>query len=225
MFLTVLALPRPEFGFDGKIGIWRVCNTVTAARKTKNHNVGDEWEQDCNVTSEWYRNCMIKEGGILDTICEQMPWMIGRRVYVQHDGAPGHNGMGNVQMFEDESIRGEFTLLVRTQPAQSPDLNVNDLGFFRSLKSRVNHFKDRGGSLMNMIDSVYEMWSVYDNETLTRLWAVQAEYYRQILRDLGGNQFQNPHSGVRKRERAGDPIIDLQVDAEDYQIAYDYLND
>lgn len=224
MFLTVLALPRPEFDFDGKIGIWRVCEEVIASRKSKLHNRGDVYEQDCTVTSEWYRDCMVGDDGILATICKKMPWMERRCLYVQHDGAPGHNGKGNLQAFEDYISTIDFNLKMDTQPAQSPDLNINDLGFYNSLKSRVNLTKDTGGSLQNMIDTVYEEFDSYDAKTLTRLWANLVENYRQIIEHLGGNAYKNPHSGISVRERAGENVIDYAVHEGNFAIAYDHMN-
>ena len=35
MFLTAVAIPRPQYGFDGLIGIWRICEKTTAKRKSK----------------------------------------------------------------------------------------------------------------------------------------------------------------------------------------------
>ncbi len=38
---------------------------------------------------------------------------------------------------------GGWVLKIETQPAQSPDLNILDFGFFDSLKVRVRHLKHR----------------------------------------------------------------------------------
>jgi len=225
MFLTVLGLPRPEFGFDGKIGIWRVSEEVTATRKSKYHNAGDVYEKDCTVTSEWYRECLMKEGGVFQMIREKMHWMTGRRIYVQHDGAPGHNGKGNLEVFDHINAGELIELAVVTQPAQSPDLNINDLGFFSSLKSRVDEFKSEGGNLEEMIESVYSEFNSYDSATITRLWACLVEYYRQIITVLGGNTFANPHSGINKRQRNGDDVIDYGINVDDVTAAYEYLED
>jgi hypothetical protein len=35
MFLTAIALPRPEYEFNGNIGIWRVCESVEATKKAR----------------------------------------------------------------------------------------------------------------------------------------------------------------------------------------------
>jgi len=225
MFLTVLALPRPEFGFDGKIGIWRVCEEVTAARKSKSYNKGDVFDQDCTVTSEWYLDCMTKVGGVYEAIRNKMHWMVNDKIYVQHDGAPGHNGKGNLEAFDDINIGETIELIVVTQPAQSPDLNINDLGFFCSLKSKVNEVKSNDGSLSNMIDTIYDEYNSYDSDTIVRLWACQVEYYRQIVAHVGDNKFKNPHSGINKRQLHEIEVIDYDIIEADVAFAYEYLND
>ena len=60
-----------------------------------------------------------------------------------------------------------------TQRAQSPDLNVNDLGFFASLKSRV------WGMNASSIDELYEE---YDSATLKRVWQSLFKVYNQTPR-------------------------------------------
>ena len=36
--------------------------------------------------------------------------------------------------------------------------------------------------------------------------------YRLILENLGGNQYDMPHTGIRKRETAGLDVVDYTVD-------------
>jgi hypothetical protein len=66
-----------------------------------------------------------------------MPWLKGKEVIIQQDGASPHVGRGNIEYFNQEGRKDGWKIQVVTQPPQSPDLNVNDLGFFRSLKCRV----------------------------------------------------------------------------------------
>ena len=57
-----------------------------------------------------------------------------------------------------------------TQPAQSPDLNVNDLGFFASLKSRVWGMNATGSSIDELVETIFEQYEEYDSATLERVW-------------------------------------------------------
>ena len=61
MFLAATALPRPDKGFDGKIGFFRVTEIVTAKRKSKNHQKGDQYEKDVTMDADKYREMMVKQ--------------------------------------------------------------------------------------------------------------------------------------------------------------------
>ena len=54
-----------------------------------------------------------------------------------------------------------------TQSAQSVDLNINDLGFFASLKSRV--WKERFGTIDDLVKGIQRLFGAYDSETLGRM--------------------------------------------------------
>ena len=68
--------------------------------------------------------------------------MKGRTIWIQQDGAKPHTKKGTVRDSEKAgssptSVQAENRWIVRicTQPPSSPYLNVNDLGFFASLKA------------------------------------------------------------------------------------------
>ncbi|CAM9788620.1 unnamed protein product, partial [Sphacelaria rigidula] len=88
-----------------------------------------------------------------------------------------------------------------TQPAQLPDLNVNDLGFFTSLKSRV--WGMNASSIDELVETIFKQYEEYDGDTLERVWQSPFKVYNQTLRELGDNDFSVEHSGVRVRQRAG----------------------
>ena len=68
----------------------------------------------------------------------------------------------------------------------------------------------------------------YDVAILVCIEGIQHEIYRRVLADSGGNQFDMPHSGVRKRQREGEDPCDRVVPGELYnsaQVAYLALRD
>ena len=146
MFLAVVARPRPEYAFDGRIGLW----PFTLQRKAKRSDartgtVRGETDilEAVNVTAEEYRNVVLKKDGVFDMIRRKMWWYrrnsgkpeAGRTVYYQHDGARPHTAKANAKQFAAHGKKKGFDIVVTTQPAQSPDLNCNDLAFFASLQS------------------------------------------------------------------------------------------
>ena len=68
----------------------------------------------------------------------------------------------------------------KTQPSQSPDINVNDLGFFVSLKSRV--WRANASSVDELVQNVFDQYEEYDGDTLKREWQSLFEVYIQTLR-------------------------------------------
>ncbi|CAM9700208.1 unnamed protein product, partial [Discosporangium mesarthrocarpum] len=60
------------------------------------------------------------------------------------------------------------SIILETQPADSPDLNVNDLGFFHS----IQQLKEDVGvsSLEDLVEATSEAFDVYHRETLDRVW-------------------------------------------------------
>ena len=67
----------------------------------------------------------------------KMPWLRSKRVVVQLDAATPHTGEDNPETLKSAGMGRGWLVELKTQPSQSPDLNVNDSGFFASLKSRV----------------------------------------------------------------------------------------
>ena len=74
-----------------------------------------------------------------------------------------------------------------TEPAQSPDLNVNDLGFFASLKSRV--WGINASTIEELVKTIFEQYEEYDGDALERVWQCLFKVYNQTLRKFGDNDF------------------------------------
>jgi hypothetical protein len=195
MFLCALARPRPEHGFDGKIGIFRVCKEKEAQRNSKYHVRGEVYVEDVNMNSELYVEMMSR---IIDEIKLKMPWMRNTHLYIQQDGAGPHRGHDAMARLDAIGTSGGWHITMITQPAKSPDLNINDLSFFRSLKCRVEEVKIGAENLDDLYNAVLTSWNDYDMETLQILWGHQYACYRCIIEKLGDNDYTNPHTGVRK---------------------------
>ena len=203
MFVSVIGRPNPNFNFDGLVCIESCTEVVEAKRKSKYRAAGDLTEVDASVTSEYYREMM--ETKLVPAIIEAMPWAGtgGRTLTIQHDGAPAHNGKGNDKHWPEmlKRLYPRRRIQIVTQPAQSPDLNINDLGFFNSLQSLAD--KTDPESLSQLLDSVEECYWEYDKQTLERVWQAQFNTYNCILKARGGNDFKQSHTGVSKRQRRG----------------------
>ena len=127
----------------------------------------------------------------------------GEEIWLQQDGASPHTAKANKSVFTTQGKKHGFMIKVRTQPARSPDLNVNDLAFFRSLKCDVRS-ETMARSKDEFTALVERMHEEYDAERMERGWRCLIDVYRQILEN-GGKVTQPRHHDLRKRQREGLP--------------------
>ena len=135
MFLLAIAQPRivPSTGkmFDGKIGIWAFSKERPAARNSKNWPAGTmEWHQ---VSANKQKVCEMLIDNILPAINRK--WPVGWRrktVLCQQNNASPHLSSNKAEFLDSRKRKRLFICLIN-QPAQLPDLNVNNLGLFRSI--------------------------------------------------------------------------------------------
>ncbi|CAM9362117.1 unnamed protein product, partial [Laminaria digitata] len=219
MIIVANARPDPAHNFDGKIGIWRICVLKTAERSSKRRKRGEEYEVDCTIDAEWYKTWYIEE--LLPAIKLKMPWQRSKRVVVQQDGASPHTGKNNPEILNSAGMGRGWLVELVTQPSQSPDLNINDLGFFASLKSRV--WGMNASTVKELVDTIFQQYEEYDGDTLERVWQSLFKVYNQTLRKLGDNDFSVEHTGVRARQRAGTLERVVKYDSEAFTKAWDFL--
>jgi hypothetical protein len=79
------------------------------------------------------------------------------------------------------------------QPANCPDLNVNDLGFFNSIESLTDRISPR--TLNDLIRDVQEEFAAYDAPTLTIIFVYLQTCMTEVLNNSGGNGYIIPHLG------------------------------
>jgi hypothetical protein len=192
MFLAVTARPLPEKGFDGKIGFFRVCETVTAQRTSKYHQKGDKYERDISMTAEKYLEMMTKM--VFPAVRRKMPW--AKKLRCQQDGAAVHTGKHNVRNLNIAGKRTKTKITVFTQPAQSPDTNINDLAIFPSMSKRFNILQKH--SVVNDLDrlavNARKTWVDFPTDVLTKAWSTKTNVLKAIVKAKGGNVFKLPHA-------------------------------
>ncbi|CAM9592210.1 unnamed protein product, partial [Sphacelaria rigidula] len=161
MVIVANARPHPSHNFDGKIGTCRICVLKTAERSSKRRKRGEEYEFDCTIDAEWYKTWYNDE--LLPAIKLKMPWLRSKRVIVQQDRASPHTGKNNPEILNSAGMGRGWIVELVTQPAQSPDMNVNDLGFFTSLKSRV--WGMNASSTDELMETIFKHYEEYDGDT------------------------------------------------------------
>mgnify|MGYP000187147047 CR=1 FL=1 len=140
VFLCAQARPRQlpnNQWWDGKIGIWPVGCCRAAKRDSCNGPKGTGLFESEFVDVDEFRDMLT--GLVLPAILNEFRTAECNRfdeIIIQQDSAPAHMCPRDhkwMQMLTDMGLEEKTKLA--TQPANSPDLNMNDLGFFNALQS------------------------------------------------------------------------------------------
>ncbi|XP_042059450.1 uncharacterized protein LOC121803941 [Salvia splendens] len=137
--MFMCAVCRPLFGvhgevlFDGKIGIFPFTKQVAAKRSSKNKQEGTmETKPIESITTDVVRECLINK--ILPAIIAKWPDGATKVLKIQQDNARPHI-KDNDPAFREAAQQSGFSISIVQQPPNSPDTNVNDLGWFRAIQS------------------------------------------------------------------------------------------
>jgi hypothetical protein len=171
-FLCAIARPRynntTRQWFDGLIGIYPIGELDMYKRRSANHERGDLKWTNFVMNREEYQRMMINL--VLPDIKKKMP--INNNIVVQQDGAKAHLPVNDLEIktkgLELYGNEDAVNALSTHQPAQSLDLNVNDLGFFASLQSL--YYKTSPKDSLELIEMVESCFDNYHVNKLNRIW-------------------------------------------------------
>ncbi|CAM9420748.1 unnamed protein product [Discosporangium mesarthrocarpum] len=213
MFLAAVARPRmisDGVWFNGKFCIWPIADTVSAMRSSKNHKKGTIMLKPVTVNEERYKELMIDKASpqsrrecldhqVTRSSCSRMVQSRTR----------GGGGMEAIQAKAGDSI------ILETQPANSPDLNVNDLRFLHS----IQQLEDVSVSFPeDLVEATMEAFYVYPRETLERVWQSLLAVLGEVLGSMGDNSYKLPHLGKENLCRAGKLPVNGRVDEEKHRV-------
>ncbi|CAN0089768.1 unnamed protein product, partial [Discosporangium mesarthrocarpum] len=214
MFLAAVARPRmisDGVWFDGKISIWPIADAVAVMRSSKYHKKGTMMLKPATTNAERYKELMTDK--VIPAIKARMPRPPDHTIFVQQDGAKPHTGGGVM-----EAIRAKAgdSIILETQPSNSPDLNVNDLGFFHS----IQQLKEDVGvsSPEDLVEARREALDVYPRETLERVSQSPFAVLGEVVGSKGDNSYKLPHLGKENLGRAGKLPVNGRVDEEKYRV-------
>ena len=146
----------------------------------------------------------------------KMPWLAGDPYFIQQDGARPHAANGTIDDLVAGGTGEGFTPVIVTQPPNSPDLNINDLGFFASLKVDVKRICTHCTSRDEMMANVVKAFEEYPRDKIDGIWACWFNNLRSVMSCDGGNDYRQAHNGGKKRKRETGSAIDLTVNLVDY---------
>ena len=137
MFLC--AVVRPHFNpcsnslWDGKLGILPIGDWEPVKWKSKNKPKGMLVWKNKIVTKEVYHDLLISN--LIPSILEKWSrrdWL-SRKIFIQQDGAKNHNSCDD-KLFNDTLVKNSINATLYTQAANSPDVNLLDLGSLEPFK-------------------------------------------------------------------------------------------
>ena len=144
MFLTAVARPRYDsegnMTFDGKIGMWPFVQEIPAQRRSENRERGTLETKNLVVTRKVMREYFLDK--LLPAIKALWPQEdVGQTIFIQQDNAKPYI-LPDDLAFVEAVANSRLKIRLMQQPANSPDLNVLDLGFFRSIHVTSLAFKN-----------------------------------------------------------------------------------
>ncbi|KAK9723577.1 hypothetical protein RND81_05G009400 [Saponaria officinalis] len=203
MFMAAVA--RPVFSsngsllFDGKIGIFHFTYEQAARRQSKNRPKGTmEVKPIESITKVVIKQCLIEK--VIPVIKAKWPEGASKTIYIQQDNATPHIA-GNDTDFLHVAQADGFDIRVVCQPSNSPDLNVLDLGFFRSIQSLQD--EKSPNNISELLDAVTSAYEEVEPQKLKHVWLSLKYCMNEILRVKGNNNYKLPHVGKQRLERLG----------------------
>ena len=203
MFLCAVAHPRVNTSanswWDGKLGIWLIGGWEPAQRASKNRPRGTLVWKNKPVTKGVYRELLISK--LLPAIVEKWPRTdrLSRKIWIHQDGAKSHINTDDEE-FREAIQDQELNAGLYTQTANSPDVNLLDLGFFRAIQSFNNAAPKNEEELIQLVQDAY---TNYLRKRLNRTWLTLQSVFNQIILCNGDNDYDIEHLSKEKLERAG----------------------
>ncbi|XP_021752483.1 uncharacterized protein LOC110717989 [Chenopodium quinoa] len=213
--------PNGALVHDGKYGIFPfVYESIAKKKKSKNREVGAvEIKATQNGNKEAIRAMLINN--VIPAIKAKWPAHLPKDIWIQWDNARPHQ-IPRDEEFESACHSDGFNIQFIYQPAQSPDLNVLDLGLFNVIQSI--QYQSFLKNLMELIEKVKEAYELFNPVLNKHCWISLQCFMEEILKHQGGNNFILPHKGKKRLERIGMLPEQLEVEKNVVQQAVDYLN-
>ncbi|KAK9733580.1 hypothetical protein RND81_04G076300 [Saponaria officinalis] len=223
MFMCAVSRPilddNGEVVFDGKIGIFPFVEMKAAKRRSKNRAAGVLVTKAVDsITKEVTKACLITK--IIPAIKEKWPSGASKDIYIQQDNAKPHLKDNDLE-FRAVADSDGFNIHLVFQPPNSPDLNINDLGFFRSIQSLQN--EKPANNIEELVEAVENAFLEHVptklNDNFLTLQAVMIE----IMKVKGHNNFKIPHMRKGVLQRQGILPRDLEIDGSLVRDCLTYL--
>lgn len=96
----------------------------------------------------------------------------------------------------------DSSIFLSGQPANSPDTNILDLGFFRALQS-LQWKQTPAKTIDELIANVQKAWEEFDPVKIKYNWITHQTCMESIVLKEGNNNYKIPHIGKASLDRDG----------------------
>jgi hypothetical protein len=124
----------------------------------------------------------------------------GQTIWIQQDNAPSHVPTNDPQFCAAAAQTG-LDISIMSQPANSPDMNVLDLGFFASLQSYTDTCSSK--NMDELIENVINEYWRYDPFSLRKVFLTLHGCMIEVMKIGGGNRYKVPHIGKDRLQASG----------------------
>ena len=123
-----------------------------------------------------------------------------RKIRIQQDNAPPHI-RGDDNEFLTAATNLGLNVELFFQPANSPDCNVCDLGFFRGVQ--MIQYEKSPKNMNELVESVKSAFDEYSWRKLNNNWLTLQTCFNQIIKNQGSNNYSIVHMNKAQLERLG----------------------
>lgn len=213
MFLAAVARPQPDKGFDGKIMLHPFITREPAKRSSKNRPAGTIVTQPITVNMDETRKVLTEI--LLPAIKAKFPQrqnVLRRKpilIKIQQDNARPHLSADDIVFVTAAAKNAGLDIRLVNQPAQSPDMNILDLGICAAVAAAKK--KSSPKTIDYLVGVVEIAFAELDPEKINKCFLSLQQCMIETLKVNGGNDYKQPHMGKGHLARIQALPVSLQV--------------
>ncbi|XP_057515180.1 uncharacterized protein LOC130796800 [Amaranthus tricolor] len=155
-----------------------------------------ETKPNQSIIKEHMRAMLINN--VIPTISAKWPSILSKDIIIQQDNAKPHVAP-NDKNFVDEATKDGFNIQLVQQPPNSPDMNVLDLGFFRSIQAL--QFQKAAYNIRQLLRTVNLAFENLNPQCLRFVFITLQACMIEIIKRKGGFDYHIPHMNKTKQAR------------------------
>ncbi|XP_042012579.1 uncharacterized protein LOC121761058 [Salvia splendens] len=223
MFMAAVSRPLigsdGEITFDGKIGLFPFTEEVPAKRSSKNRPKGTiETKPIQSINKEVMKACLLNQ--IIPIIKAKWPANASKKIFIQQDNVKPHLRDAD-QQFESLASTDGFEFHLISQPPNSPNTNVLDLGYFRAIQSLQD---DKiATNVDDLLRNVFTSFEELSPQTLNRVFTTLQSCFTAILEVHGKKDYKIPHLNKDRLHRTWGLPLQLHVEEGLVRECLEYL--